>query len=547
MKEKKVIKKEKTKRNEKRLEIAKEYQKNPFKIPDFMMADFVYSDNIKEAKNLIPSKRLIQKAFKNVVKQYMDYIKGKRRLYRDRYFIFNYIEVKNRSVLYWEFVYYRDYSDFNKENFTHERNQFVMTEAIDFKQKVGLINEKKNYSGMGGYNYKTTYDSFIYQYNLEKLKTPGSVWSGEKEYHKSFRELEINEYYKLNTEEQIKKMWYIDYSWFQKVLNQDPGMTEVLLKMGYTQLANRKLSRQKYDFLRKNKKSIPKNIKKEELDLMFSIYKSGNDPKDYKMIMDTFGLSYFGRSQIRHVNTFKSERYDREVLKKRGNGYYYESDNNKTSYSSVNAKVLYRVINLLNAGSTWEELNHFAGCCYFLGINQNEYIFKGRKEREAIVEEFERQKAEIIQTIREEKRRKENEIKAEKRRMVKSLEEVTSTFKELKIGHFTFIPLRTFKDFQETATKFRNCLVTNEFHIKVYKQQRIIYVAVPEGKKETDGEIVSWHINGKELSIDQIHGVQNRNTDYYEEIKEIASSLKYNDLVELKNLKGEGNENQISS
>ena len=86
---------------------------------------------------------------------------------------------------------------------------------------------------------------------------------------------------------------------------------------------------------------------------------------------------------------------------------------------------------------------------------------------------------------------------------------------------------------QETATKFRNCLVTNEFHIKVYKQQRIIYIAVPEGKKETDGEIVSWNLNGKELSIDQIHGVQNYNTDFYEEIKEIASSLKYNDLVQL--------------
>lgn len=534
MEQEKVTKEEKTKRIKKRLEIAKEYEKDPFKIPDFMMDDFVYSDNIKEAKNLIPSKRLIQKAFKNVVKQYIKYTKGEKKPYRDRYFTFNYLEVKNRSVLYWEFVYYRDHSDFNKEYFTHERNQFVMTEAIDFKQRVGLVNEKKNYTGMGGYNYKTTYNSFIYQYDLGKLKTPGSIWSGEKEYHKSFKELEINEYYKYNTEEHIKKWWYLDYSWFQKVLNQDPGMTEVLLKMGYIQLVDRTLSRQKYDFLRKNKKSIPKNIKKEELDLMFSIHKSGNDPKDYKMIMDTFGLSYFGRSQIWQVNTFKSERYDKEVIKKTGDRYYYESEaKNKTSYSSVNAKVLYRVINLLNTGSTWEELNHFAGCCYFLGLNQHEYIFKGRKEREAIIEEFERQKAEIIQTIRTEEKRRENKIKAEKRKMAKSLEEVTSTFKELKIGHFTFVPLRTFKDFQETATKFRNCLVTNEFHIKVYKQQRIIYIAVPEGKKETDGEIVSWNLNGKELSIDQIHGVQNYNTDFYEEIKEIASSLKYNDLVQL--------------
>ena len=78
MEQEKVTKEEKTKRIKKRLEIAKEYEKDPFKIPDFMMDDFVYSDNIKEAKNLIPSKRLIQKAFKNVVKQYIKYTKGEK-------------------------------------------------------------------------------------------------------------------------------------------------------------------------------------------------------------------------------------------------------------------------------------------------------------------------------------------------------------------------------------------------------------------------------------------------------------------------------------
>jgi hypothetical protein len=529
-----ITKEEKSRQYKKRLEIAKKYQENPFEIPDFMMKDFIYSESIKEAKHLIPKKSLIKKAFKKTVQQYIDFVNGKEiKTYRNRYFVYNFIEVKDRSVLYWEFVYYRDHSDFNRDNFTHERNQFTLTEAIDFKKKIGLMNERKNYTGMGGYRYKVTYDSFITQYKLNSLKTPGSVWSGEKEYHKSFKKLKINDYFTLDTTSKIKN-WYMDYCWFQKILNQDPGITEVLFKMGYENLVDRSLSRQKYDFLRKNKKSIPKNITKEELDLMYSIHKSGNDPKDYIMIMDTFGLNFFGKSTKYggyglYINSFPYELYDLKKVKEDPKGNrYYDTDKTKTSFSSVNAKVLYRVINLLNTGSTWGELNHFAGCCHALGINQNEYIFKGRKEREAIAKEFDRQKKEIKHNFVVLEREK-------KKKLILSLEEVTNSFKEIKTANFTFVPLKTFKDFQETAKKFRNCLITNEFHLKVSKQQRIIYIAVPVGRKETEGEIVAWNVEGtenKKISINQINGVQNKNTIFYEEIKKIATSLTYNDIVQ---------------
>lgn len=497
------------------------FKENPFEIPEYMIKEFDYSPNIKEAIHLIPNEELIQKAFRSIVERYIGYVKEKtyRKIERMN---FSNLEVVERSLLYREFSYIINKENTDEDTISHFGNQFVLTEAYDFKKEVGLINERKTFTSIGGWRYKKTYESFIYQYHAKK-NTQGSFWMFFTECDESVTKLKINNYFTYEINPENLKYENLNLKWIQQVLDQDPEVTEVLFKMGYNRLVHRKMSKQKYDFLRKNKKSLPKTIDKTDFDLAFSIYKAGKDPKDYVMIKDTFGRNKFGQNSI-GTNVFYEPDYNLTKLKKEtlDLGYSYRG-NTKISFSSTDAKVLYRVINLLNTGSTWQELNHFCGCCYGLELNQNEYIFKGRKEREAIVKEFESKISEIKREIRA-------EINEKKKKEKKILEKTTANFKELTVDGFLLKPLKTYKDFQETATKFRNCLMTNQFHLKVASERKIIYLAIPLGKKETEGEIISWN-RSDTLNIDQIHGVQNTNTIYYEEIKKIALNMKLEDLL----------------
>ena len=97
-------KKEKIEFEEKKEQERKKFKENPFEIPEYMIKEFIYSPNIKEAIHLIPSEELIQKAFKSIVERYMNYVKeiNYRRIERIG---FSHLEVVERSLLYREFSY----------------------------------------------------------------------------------------------------------------------------------------------------------------------------------------------------------------------------------------------------------------------------------------------------------------------------------------------------------------------------------------------------------------------------------------------------------
>lgn len=520
---------------------AKYYQKNIYKIPRLKGMTTRYSKGI-ENKHLIPSKELMNKAFKKCVQRYEEYVKTGR---VDGYssnrvaFVYSYAKIENGSVLYWEFIYKLDNYIKNKRILTHENNQFQLLEAIDFGKKVELYNEKKQYTGpMGGYKYFDNYSSFVFELKLDKLKTPGSLFSSDTELDESFKNIKINDYFTL---EGPKSGRMIQFEYYQRILNLNPEHVETIYKWGYKNIFYQKISQKKYDFLRKRTKFLPKNITKRDLDIAYTLHKAGVDFKNWEIVKKEFGLEsngYYGEDR------FGMNKFDLLEVDYRTRGYRdFPFGSEKKSFTTANGKIIKRILNLLETGESWHELNTFAGACFMLGLNQNKEILKGKKERDKIVEQYEEErKAYKILLSEQERQRilmaqKEQEEKYKEfvKTTKKTLPEVTKNFLKLDLDDFEFIPIKDFKEFTEISEELDLCLITNGFYKKVAKENSIIYIAVPKGMDRTKGEVIEWKIEGekeKRITVSQIHGYDNKNTKYYEKIKELANSLKYEDLVQ---------------
>ncbi|NCU41503.1 MAG: hypothetical protein EOM19_02125 [Candidatus Moranbacteria bacterium] len=111
-----------------------------------------------------------------------------------------------------------------------------------------------------------------------------------------------------------------------------------------------------------------------------------------------------------------------------------------------------------------------------------------------------------------------------------TLEEATEKLKEIKVDRFIFTPLKTMKDLQEIQDEMQLCLIRNEYHKRIKGRKVVLYIAREENQDKTKGEVIEFKIEKNEITPVQIRGKENKNTENYEAIKEIAKTLKYEAL-----------------
>ena len=477
-----------------------------------------YHDKL-EFKYLKPSQKLIKMAYKQLLSDYKKSINGERYSYQSRRtFYFNYFKIRNgKEVIRYEFVYWVK-SGKNERIYNEEGNQFVFMGAHNFAKQHGIENEKRCFSYIGGYTFKPTYHDFVYSYTMDRKEYSAFRFSGSREYDESYTKIKINDYLTINGKHTQ------DYI-LQRYLNSDPTIFEMLYKFGFMNLLGYKISKPKLNFIKSNIKFLPKDIQKSELDMAYTLYFNKKNWKDYKKVKYT--MTYYG-------NKIELSHYDIE-------GRRANWGNTKRVFSSTNIKAFFRIQNLLKEKTeTMETIKDFLGICWWYNLDFNKEIFKGKKERDGIIKTYFQEKEEKERIAKEnerrERERKEKErledMKLEEKIKNMTLPEVTDKYKEIKIDNFTMKPLRTMKDFSDIQENMSLCLIRNEYYKKVLKEKSILYIVVPENKKDIEGLVVEWKVEaGKELKVSQISGYNNGTTDDYDTIKEIAKKLTYEDLI----------------
>ena len=350
-----------------------------------------------EFKYLKPTKKLTKLAYKELTKLYKKSINGERSIYDSRTtFYFNYFKIRKREVIRYEFAYYVRAGK-NRQIYNEEGNQFTFMGAHNFARRHGIQNEKRCFSYMGGYTYKSTYDDYVYSYTTEKKTFNAFRYMGSRIFDESYKKVKINDYLTIDGRK------FQDF-FLQKCLNDDPELFEMIWKFGFMKLLTRKIAKNKIEFLKRNIKIIPKDIEKKELDLMYKIEKMGESIEDSKEIsraMSTLTYSFRGYNYILYgrENYRRNIPYDVHIIK------------------HSNLKTYYRIRNILkeNKEITIKDITHFAGACFAFELDFDKEIFKGKKVREGIVEAFEREKE--IEKEQEFKKKEESfkEIERKKR------------------------------------------------------------------------------------------------------------------------------------
>jgi len=575
--------------------------------------NFVFDD--VDYNYLKPSETLVSKAFKFLKEKYLEVMSsGNPHNYITWWNIYySYTVIRNGAVIRYQFNYFIDSK--NRSIIGAEGNQFNLLIVYDYKNSRGIWNERLQYNGMAGYVYRPTYHGLINPYHYDKKHDEGGMRWGYYEYAPNYKKLKINKYFSIGVGERNP------YS-SQRILELNPNHVEMLYKLGYSNLWNRRMSDKKVEFLKKHMKELRKNITINELSKAYALHRKGLKLKELDNIL--WFMNDF---------TFYPYKFDFDYKKKSQNYSYSKG----TTTEDLNK--LIRMMNITKEHGM-EHLIMCRGVCYYFDMDFESFIFKGLKERQGVIDEWKelkhqyelkqrrerdkevrRRKKEaklrailfedfcqknkvvyekiadeeyiikqindiemdrklntswhsIAEIYEEEKEMYEfkkentyvvekekngymlltvngkeinrylsdNDPKAVKRiydqvlyeeRIAKTtLEDVTKNLREIKMGGFIFTPLRTMKDFQEIQDQMELCLMRNEYYQKVKGGKIFMYIAHLENQERTNGEVIEFIIKNKTITPGQISGYNNKSTPNYDAIKQLASQMTMDQLIQ---------------
>lgn len=321
---------------------------------------------------LKPSEALVKKAFKTVKEIYLNSMAtgGEYRNFSYWNIYYSYTKVVKGMVIRYQFNYFIDSK--NRSIVGAEGNQFNLLIAFDYKHSRGIWNEKLQYSGMAGYVYKPTYHSLVHPYCYDKKHDEGGMRWGHYEYARSYEKLRINPYFSIGTGNRNP------YS-SQRLLELNPNHVEMLYKLGYVNLWDKRIADKKVEFLKKHMKELRKDITLNELSKAYVLDKKGLKIKDLDTVL------WF-------INNFYFEPYKYDFDSK-----YYRTSNSFNYYGKLKGtktEDLTKIIRMMNLTKEFglEHLVTCRGVCYYFNMDFESFIFKGLKERQAVIAEWEEQK-----------------------------------------------------------------------------------------------------------------------------------------------------------
>lgn len=426
---------------------------------------------------LKPSKTVMKKAYKTLLKEYKRFVKNKEKGTYQLYY--QHITIKNKAVIAHEFVLHMN----NTKQYKPETADFELTVAFDFKRDKGLFSEKKQFTQIAGYIYKPNYHYLVYPFTWEKHSGASFKNNAIENRTKAYTNIKINKYFTLEIGE-LKS--YYNFRIIQQILNKNPEETEFLFKRGYHHLLDKKISKEKMEILRKNNLG---NILPEKLN-------------DLNVLHKKFKKKITISETIKYLN----------VLSK-----------NFLIPQEMNEESIKRTYNL---DRNWNKIKDFKKACNRLRLDFNTEILQNQKRRETILNEYN-----LI--LEEEEQRyfraniKANLAKVEKitTKTKQSLEQITKEFKELHINNIVFKPLKNMTDFINISNTLNLCLIRNDYYKSVQEGKAIIYAALPENAELKHAEIIEWNIKKNTISLNQINGFNNKKTENHDTIKQIATGI----------------------
>lgn len=443
-----------------------------------------YYHDIKGYNYLKPTRALINRAQKELMKEYKKFVKNKEKGTRQLYY--RHSTIRNKRVILYEFVLHME----NNRTYKPETSKFEFVASFDFYMQKGLMTEKKVYYTIAGWAYKPYYHYMVYPFKWEGSK--GGFFSRPRVSSKthSFKNIKISKHFSTRV---ISKS-YSPYD-VQKIILKDPKEVEMLYKLGFTWLLPIKNSKKRLNFIKKHSKDLPKRIMSKEINTIIktkTIFKN----KTIKEVLEFNKLLERSRINIYKLNKESAKRID----------------------------------NLIKAG---HNVKDFIIACLELDLDYNIEVMKQKKIRDAIINEFEAIKRQKDWKRRREIIRKnEEKLKNVEKEDVKTLEQVTKNFNHVKVDEFVFKPLKTIKDFADVSNELEICLMQNEYYNKVKEGVSMIYTAIPKGKKIKDGEVFELYVYPDErIALGQLVGFRNKPTENHEKIKNIVKTFKYENLV----------------
>ena len=106
--------------------------------------EIIYYHDIKGYNYLKPTQALINRAQKELMKEYKKFVKNKEKGTRELYY--RHSTIRNKRVILYEFVLHME----NNRTYKPETSKFEFVASFDFYMKKGLITEKKVYYTIAG-------------------------------------------------------------------------------------------------------------------------------------------------------------------------------------------------------------------------------------------------------------------------------------------------------------------------------------------------------------------------------------------------------------
>lgn len=447
-----------------------------------------FSESVKEThKYLLPSKSLYNASKKKLLKYHRK--RTKEGVWHKTMHL-RHMSLRKGAIILYEFILY----------FRTRTSEplFELTEVLDLKNLKGLMSEKKVFYGMGGWQYRPTFHYHIYDYTLKNKREIGNSFKfpNIRTGYKNVTEYKVNEYFTLDLTE-INKL-YINYKDLQIFIEQDPTEIELLSKAGFYWIIPRRKSKEKVRFIIKNQKYLGSYKQYTWLSEFNNFYKIYNTYKNTYNIKQIVVLS-------------------KEISR-------------KINISEHNGKTIKRIMNLINSGMDSQHIHKLKNACSYLKLDFNKEIFRGEKQRLAIINTEELKRAEErqlrIYRVNTEIYQKEKKNK----KQLKTLIEVTTKFKEFELQDIIFKPLKSMEDFVTISNSLELCLIQNEYYKSVAKEEKVLYLAQPKNESIKQAEVIEFYWKGK-FKVGQVNGLNNNKSPLHNKIYELANTFTKEDLL----------------